>query len=91
MSQIHIERTHELGIEEARRQVDAVALALESELHARCCWEGDRLTFERTGCSGAVEVGADRITLDIRLGLLLAPLKGTIERTITEQLDARLG
>jgi len=32
----------------------------------------------------------DRVTLDIRLGLLLRPLKGTIERTITEQLDSHL-
>lgn len=90
MAHIHIEREHGLGLEEARRQIDLVAETLQGELQARFHWEGDRLEFERPGASGVIAVAADRVTLDIRLGLLLRPLKGTIERTITEQLDTHL-
>ncbi|MFY9974109.1 MAG: polyhydroxyalkanoic acid system family protein [Chromatiaceae bacterium] len=90
MARIHIEREHGLGLEEARRQIDQVAETLRDQLQARFHWEGDRLEFERSGARGVIEVAEDRVTLDIRLGLLLRPLKGTIERTITEQLDSHL-
>jgi putative polyhydroxyalkanoate system protein len=90
VAQIHIEREHGLGLEEARRQIDQVAETLQGQLHAHFHWEGDRLEFDRPGASGVIEVAEDRVTLDIRLGLLLRPLKGTIERTITEQLDSHL-
>jgi putative polyhydroxyalkanoate system protein len=90
VARIHIEREHGLGLEEARRQIDQVAETLRDQLQARFHWEGDRLEFERSGARGVIEVAEDRVTLDIRLGLLLRPLKGTIERTITEQLDSHL-
>lgn len=90
MARIHIEREHGLGLAEARRQIDQVAETLRNQLQARFHWEGDRLEFERSGAHGVIEVAEDRVTLDIRLGLLLRPLKGTIERTITEQLDSHL-
>lgn len=90
MAHIHIERAHGLGLEEARRQIDQIAETLQGELQANFHWEGDHLEFERPGASGVIAVAADQVTLDIRLGLLLRPLKGAIERTITEQLDAHL-
>jgi putative polyhydroxyalkanoate system protein len=90
VARIHIERQHGLGLEEARRQIDQVADTLRDQLQARFHWEGDRLEFERPGAHGVIEVAENRVTLDIRLGLLLRPIKGTIERTITEQLDSHL-
>ncbi len=36
-------------------------------------------------------VGKDKIALDVSLGWLLTPLKPTIEREITSQLDRLLG
>jgi len=90
MAHIRLERTHGLGLEEARRQIDEIAESLRGKLQARSHWEGDHLIFERPGASGVIAVSADQVTLDIRLGLLLRPLKASIERTINEQLDAHL-
>lgn len=90
MSRIHIERSHELGIERAKSEIESIAQGLQSEIGASYQWEGDRLLLHRQGASGTVEVAPDRIILDIHLGLLLRPLKGSIERIISERLDGHL-
>jgi putative polyhydroxyalkanoate system protein len=43
--------------------------------------------FQRPGVSGSMHVGRSEITLDVKLGLLLTPLKPAIEREIHAQLD----
>jgi len=48
---------------------------------------GNRIDFERLGVSGQLVVGRQDIVLDVKLGLLLTPFKGTIEREIIAQLD----
>jgi len=53
----------------------------------RYAWDGDHVDFERPGVSGRMHVDKERISLDVRLGFLLTPLKGAIEREIHAQLD----
>lgn len=90
MSHIHIERDHGLGIEQARDRIEAVAAELQEEIGLAWRWEDDLLILERAGASGSVSVEADRIVLDIRLGLLLTALKGKIEHSIEERIDGHL-
>jgi putative polyhydroxyalkanoate system protein len=52
---------------------------------------GIRIEFERTGVSGHLSVGKERIALEVSLGWLLTPFKPAIEREITAQFDKLLG
>ena len=54
-------------------------------------WDGDDVHFERPGVSGSMHVGKSEIRLDVRLGLLLTPLKPAIEKEIHAQLDKIAG
>jgi len=90
MSIIHIVRPHNLPHDEIRADVEALASDLQKKLHARYHWEGETLRFSRTGASGSIRVEVDRITIDVKLGLVLAPLKGQLERMVHDYLDERL-
>ena len=91
MAKINIKRQHNLGREVARQRVEAVAKNLQDKLNAKWSWQGDSLCFERSGASGSVEVGDDFVEFHIKLGMLLSPLKGSIESTIRQQVDEALG
>jgi putative polyhydroxyalkanoate system protein len=91
MSRIHFIREHRLGIEEARARVAQIAQRLEHDLHVVSQWQGNQLSFKRPGASGRIDVGDDSVTLEIRLGLLLAPLRHTIETRIDDKLTSMLG
>ncbi len=90
MAKIHIERSHQLGVNKARAEVEKLAQALESELHATYQWEGDRLSFECPGASGTIDVGDDYVGLNLKLSLLLAPMKKKIKLGIEDKLDRAL-
>lgn len=90
MANIRIKRNHNLGIENARAEIEKVAQSLRSELQANYAWRGNTLLFNRSGASGTIDVGADYVDLDIELGLALSFMKGTIEQSINNKLDSAL-
>lgn len=91
MASISIHRSHQLGLDRARELVGQLALALEKDLNARWSWHGDELRFERAGASGLVRVGGDQLDIEVRLGLVVRPLRETIAAQINERLDNLLG
>lgn len=90
MPDIHIERTHDLGIENARARVEKLAHSLEDELQVNCEWNGDTLVFTRMGASGTIGVGADSIDVKVDLGMPLMLMQDMIEQSISERLDAAI-
>lgn len=90
MATIHFKRKHQLDHKHVRKEVEQLAQKLGNELSVDYAWENDRLVFERTGAKGYIEIGKNELEIQIKLGLLFTPLKGTIERTITTYLDERL-
>ncbi len=91
MASISIRRRHQLGLDRARDLIGQLALSLEKDLNARWSWQGDELRFERTGASGLVRVGDDQLDVEVRLGLVLRPLRETIAAQISDRLDRLLG
>ena len=87
MATISIARQHRLSLKKAKGAAEKIAKDLQKRFDLDYAWQGNRIDFERPGVSGQLLVGRDKITLDVQLGLLLTPLKGTIEREITAQLD----
>ena len=90
MATIHIKRNHGLDKKHIREEVEQLAEKLSNELSINYKWENtDRLIFERTGAKGFIAIGKDDIELEIKLNLMLTPLKGHIEKSISSYLDER--
>lgn len=90
MATIHITKSHQLDLETVRANVQELADMLVEKLAAEYQWEKDRLVFKRSGANGFVRIGNQELEVEVKLGMLLTPLKGTIERTISDFLDQRL-
>lgn len=90
MSQIVIRRPHGLSHTQARSVAEQMAAHLHQRLQMVWEWQGDTLHFQRSGVKGQVAVGAEELLLDIRLGLLLAPMKSRIEQEIESYIAERL-
>ncbi len=90
-STIRIHRQHDLDRDRVRDEVQQLADELARKLSAAYRWQGDRLVFERSGASGHIDIGDSDIDVEIKLGLLLKPLRGTIESSIEDYLEKHLG
>jgi putative polyhydroxyalkanoate system protein len=90
MSIIHIVRQHTLTLVEAKAEVERIAERVDSEFGADYAWDGDTLSFWRSGVSGQITVTEEALDLSIKLGLLLTAVKGQIERQIADKVDETL-
>lgn len=90
MSLIHVKYKNSLNLEETRKRVEEVAKDLKKEYKIDYAWKGDRLLFKRSGAAGNLDIGDGFIELKIKLGVVLAPLKGKIEKTIKQNIAAEM-
>ena len=94
MADIHIHRTHRLGLAKARKAAWQWAEVAEQKFAMECTViegkAGDVVEFKRPGVQGQLVVAADSFELTARLGLLLGAFRGRIETGIEENLDAIL-
>lgn len=90
MATISIARKHSLTHAKARAVAEKIARDLKKRFDLEYAWDGDHIDFERPGVTGRMNVGKDRIKLDVQLGLLLGMLKPAIEREIDAQFDKLL-
>lgn len=90
MSRIRVERSHSLGREAARAKAEQLAERLASEYEVRYRWQGDTLEFRRSGAEGSIAVGDSTVRVELKLGLLLSPMGGMIQREIERALDKSL-
>lgn len=90
MSRIHVERPHSLGREAARAKAEKLADKLSREHGVSSEWQGDTLVIKRSGVDGRIEVGEDRIAVDVKLGLMLSAMSGLLKGEIERALDKAL-
>jgi putative polyhydroxyalkanoate system protein len=94
MADIHIHRSHALGLAKARKTAWKWAEAVEERFDMECTViEGDDhdlVEFRRPGVEGCLRVEAASFDLTARLGLLLGAFSGRIESEIEAQLDKLL-
>ncbi|WP_371370071.1 polyhydroxyalkanoic acid system family protein [Pseudomonas sp. QL9] len=90
MSRIHVERSHSLGREAAREKAQKLAEKLSREHGVSYEWQGDVLTFKRSGVDGRIEVDDDRVAVEVKLGLLLSAMGGMLKGEIERALDKAL-
>jgi putative polyhydroxyalkanoate system protein len=87
MARIDIQREHSLQAAQARAVVDKVAARLGEKFGTSSRWEGDTLHFERSGVKGSISLEPAAVRVQAELGMLLSPMKGSIEQEIRRKLD----
>lgn len=94
MPDIHIHRTHQLGLAKARQLAGRWAEEVEKKFDMVCTVKegetSDTVVFKRIGASGTLKVGESHFELDARLGFLLGAFSKTIESEIERNLDQLL-
>ena len=91
MSNIHIKHQYTMMRDDARKRVEEIAEHLKKEYKIDYGWKGNKLNFRRSGASGFLELGDGMIELNIKLGMLLTPMKGKIETSIIKSLNKEFG
>jgi putative polyhydroxyalkanoate system protein len=87
MADIDLHRVHNLGLKAARAAADRMAEHLGRKFDLKGAWEGNTLSFERPGVSGALAISDKDLRLSVSLGFLLKAMKGSIEKAIVHELD----
>jgi putative polyhydroxyalkanoate system protein len=91
MSDIRIRRAHALTPRHARAAAEKMSVRLGEAFDMQFVWEGEVLRFQRPGVEGKLTLGHKEVTINAKLGFLLAMMKPKIERSIHENLDKIFG
>lgn len=95
MPDIHIERSHTLGMERAREVAHQWVAQAEQDYGLACRYDAgdtcDRVEFSGAGVGGTVEVTADSFALHAQLGFLFGSFSEAIEQKVARNLDELLG
>ncbi|MCG8296193.1 MULTISPECIES: polyhydroxyalkanoic acid system family protein [Pseudomonas] len=90
MTQISVERKHSLGREAVRAKAQALVDRLAQEYDLKARWNGDRVDVSRSGANGSVQIFDDSIRVELKLGMMLSMMSGTIKGEIERALDKAL-
>jgi len=86
MARIDIRRPHGKTVAEARAVVEKVAARMSEKFGTEGRWDGDTMSFARSGVKGAIAVSPSDVHVTAELGMLLSPMKGMIEEEIRKKL-----
>ena len=86
-----ITRSHDLGLDEVRQRVTALADSLCSQYSLQSSWRGDELEISGSGVSGKIAVAEQSVDVDVKLGFALKMLESTIRSSIESAMDKHLG
>ncbi|NBA94087.1 polyhydroxyalkanoic acid system family protein [Pseudomonas sp. R5(2019)] len=87
MTQISVERKHSLGREAARQKAEVLVEKLSKQYDLKAHWNGDTLEVKRSGANGTIQIGEDSIKVELKLGMMLSMMGGTIKSEIERALD----
>lgn len=89
MSKIDIRHAHSLPRAGARKAIEDVAKTLAEKFDVTYRWDGDVLTFTRSGVDGAIALAPKELHVQAKLGFLTAmfkdPIEGEIRRVLKEK------
>ena len=91
MSQIRIQYPHSMSHEALKTEIDALADELRQTYGAQCRWVDDRSAqVQAPGVKGKIRFDDREILIEVKLGMMMAMLKGTIESDIRSSLNKRV-
>ena len=83
MADITIRHAHHLNAAKARAAAEKVADEMASEFDMAIQWEGDVLSFKRSGVSGTLTLLDREALLDITLGFMLKAFAAKIQEKVS--------
>ena len=90
MTDIRIERRHNLTPEELQALAKRMAEKLQQKLGGACQQQDGRLDYQGNGVSAKVLLEPQQVKVTVQLGLLMSAFAGSIEREINQTLDKHL-
>ena len=90
MSAIYLSESHHLDADARERALQALHDYLSQSLGANVVRHDTELVFSGAGYSGTVSLEAEKVHGELKLGLLMRPMKGTITREIKSVLATYL-
>ncbi|WP_310011350.1 polyhydroxyalkanoic acid system family protein [Aeromonas salmonicida] len=93
LSTIQVHRQHPLGLAGVRLAAEAIAQDMSEEYQLDCEWEDEeetRLLFRGAGVNGFLCLTDTNLQLEVRLSLMLLPVRSVLEQEILEYVDNRL-
>lgn len=91
MAKLTIEQPHALPIDEVKRRLQELADRLSAKYGIDAKWTSDReASLKRTGVSGTIKVGEDKVAVLLDLSFALLPMKGKIQERIARELKSAL-
>ncbi len=91
MAVIDIHRSHGRSMKDAKAAVERVVKAIAKEYGISHQWDGNALSFSRSGVAGTISVAKTDVHIHAKLGLMMGALKPVIEREIVRKLDDEFG
>ncbi len=82
MSDITLVEKHALTMVQAREVAQQVADQMQADYEVGYAWEGDVLSFKRSGVSGTLALTDGQAQLDITLGFMLKGFRKKIEEQV---------
>ena len=86
MSVIRVSRCHQLDQAAQEAALEQLAARLGDTLGASVTREARTIQFDGSGFSGSVMLDTERVVGEVRLGLMMRPLK----RVVTKEIEAGL-
>ncbi|HAD09476.1 MAG TPA: polyhydroxyalkanoic acid system protein [Porticoccaceae bacterium] len=91
MAKIRVQRDHQLSLDTVRETADELADQLRKRFGGSYGWQGDELSYKRSGVDARIICSKQDIVVDVKLkGLMMSALRGTIESEIKTSLDKYL-
>ena len=84
MAQIEMKRTHALGADKARGQIELLAAKLSERLGGAWRWQGDRAVCEAKGAKACVFYDAESISIEVELPFMMRPMRKVLEAKIED-------
>jgi putative polyhydroxyalkanoate system protein len=87
MADIKVSQTHQLAPKMARAAAEKIAHKIVNEYDMHSEWNGDVLSFSRTGVSGTLALHDHEARLEITLGPMLKGFAPVIEQKVRGQME----
>ncbi len=91
MPDISITQAHAMSLATARAAAQKVADRMAQDYEISSEWDGDVLSFRRSGVNGTLAVGAHDARLDITLGFMLKGFAGAIQEKVAHNMQKVFG
>ena len=87
MPDISITKPHQLSHDDARAAAQKVADKMVEKFDMTIAWEGDMLSFNRSGVSGTLTVYPTEATIEVVLGAFFKFFAPKLEEQISNQMN----